>query len=68
MGVDSTFGPPPLQDPFAPGADVVMHSATKYFGGHSDLLVGVLGVKSKQEWQSVSSLAFWMVSGGELVD
>ncbi len=45
--VDSTFAPPPLQDPFKFGADVVMHSATKYFGGHSDLLAGVLAVKSK---------------------
>jgi cystathionine beta-lyase/cystathionine gamma-synthase len=35
--VDSTLGPPPLQDPFAHGADVVIHSGTKYFGGHSDL-------------------------------
>ncbi|ODQ60251.1 hypothetical protein WICANDRAFT_84160 [Wickerhamomyces anomalus NRRL Y-366-8] len=45
--VDSTFAPPPLQDPFKFGADVVMHSATKYFGGHSDLLAGVLAVKTK---------------------
>ncbi|KAJ9095387.1 hypothetical protein QFC20_006668 [Naganishia adeliensis] len=43
--VDSTFGPPGLQDPFAHGADVVMHSGTKYFGGHSDLLCGVLVVQ-----------------------
>ncbi len=33
--VDSTFAPPPLQDPFQQGADMVMHSGTKYFGGHS---------------------------------
>lgn len=44
--VDATFAPPPLQDPFAYGADIVMHSATKYFGGHSDLLAGLLVVKS----------------------
>ncbi|KAK9472965.1 pyridoxal phosphate-dependent transferase [Dipodascopsis tothii] len=43
--VDATFAPPPLQDPFAFGADMVMHSATKYFGGHSDLLAGVLVTK-----------------------
>ena len=43
--VDSTFAPPPLQDPFKQGADIVMHSATKYFGGHSDLLAGVLVAK-----------------------
>lgn len=40
--VDSTFAPPPLQDPFKWGADMVFHSATKYFGGHSDLLAGIL--------------------------
>ncbi|WWC64923.1 uncharacterized protein I303_107537 [Kwoniella dejecticola CBS 10117] len=49
--VDSTLAPPPLQDPFALGADVVMHSGTKYFGGHSDLLSGVLAVRN-DEWFS----------------
>lgn len=43
--VDSTFGPPGLQDPFLWGADVVMHSGTKYLGGHSDLLCGVLATR-----------------------
>ncbi|KAE8212291.1 hypothetical protein CF327_g4061 [Tilletia walkeri] len=47
--VDATFAPPPLQNPFDQGADMIMHSATKYFGGHSDLLVGVLAVKDKKE-------------------
>ena len=47
--VDATFGPPGLQDPFAWGADVVMHSGTKYLAGHSDMLCGVLAVK-KKEW------------------
>ncbi|CCH43805.1 Cystathionine gamma-lyase [Wickerhamomyces ciferrii] len=47
LSVDATFAPPPLQDPFKFGADIIMHSATKYFGGHSDLLAGVLAVKSK---------------------
>ncbi|KAK3394036.1 Cys/Met metabolism PLP-dependent enzyme-domain-containing protein [Podospora didyma] len=42
--VDATFAPPPLMEPFAYGVDVVMHSGTKYFGGHSDLLSGVLAV------------------------
>ncbi len=49
LAVDSTFAPPPLQDPFRWGADVVMHAGTKYIGGHSDLLCGVLAVKNK-EW------------------
>lgn len=44
--VDATFAPPPLQDPFLFGADMVMHSATKYFGGHSDLLAGCLVTKN----------------------
>lgn len=46
LSVDSTFAPVPLQDPFLFGADIVVHSATKYFGGHSDLLAGVLAVKT----------------------
>ncbi|CAN6657894.1 cystathionine gamma-lyase [Trichomonascus vanleenenianus] len=45
--VDSTFAPPPLQDPFKFGVDLVMHSATKYFGGHSDLLAGVIITKDE---------------------
>jgi len=35
-------------DPFQWGADYIMHSATKYFGGHSDLLAGVIVTKSEQ--------------------
>lgn len=44
LTVDATFAPPPLLAPFAWGADVVLHSGSKYFGGHSDLLCGVLVV------------------------
>lgn len=44
LTVDATFAPPPLQDPFAFGADYVMHSGTKYFGGHSDMLCGVVAI------------------------
>ncbi len=42
VAVDSTFATPLLQQPLSYGADVVMHSATKFIGGHSDLLAGVL--------------------------
>lgn len=49
--VDSTFAP--LQETFACGTDMVMHSATKYFGGHSDLLAGVLAVQSKSQWNQL---------------
>ena len=48
VGVDATFAPPPLMDPFKWGADYIMHSATKYLGGHSDLLAGVVVVKDKE--------------------
>lgn len=44
--LDSTFAPPPLLDPFKWGVDIIMHSATKYIGGHSDLLGGVLVTQS----------------------
>lgn len=42
LGVDSTFAPPSILRPLELGADIVMHSATKYLGGHSDCLAGVL--------------------------
>lgn len=43
--VDATFAPPPLSNPFDFDVDMIMHSATKYFGGHSDLLAGCLVTK-----------------------
>ncbi|THH33592.1 hypothetical protein EUX98_g557 [Antrodiella citrinella] len=51
--VDATFGPPPLQYPFKWGTDIVLHSGTKYFGGHSDLLCGILVVKTLDEWNEL---------------
>lgn len=51
LSVDATFAPPPLMRPFELGADIVMHSGTKYFGGHSDMLAGVLAVNPKHaDW------------------
>jgi cystathionine beta-lyase len=43
--VDSTFGPPALQDPFLWGADIFIHSGTKYIGEHSDMMCGILAVQ-----------------------
>lgn len=40
--VDNTFATPYLQNPLSLGADIVMHSATKYLGGHSDVVMGAL--------------------------
>src|SRR5271157_3691563 len=45
--VDNTFATPVLQKPLALGADMVMHSATKYLGGHSDLTAGALAGSKK---------------------
>jgi len=48
LAVDNTFATPYLQRPLDLGADIVMHSATKYIGGHSDLVMGALVVKDKE--------------------
>ena len=42
VGVDNTFATPYLQNPLNLGADIVMHSVTKYLGGHSDVVMGAL--------------------------
>jgi cystathionine gamma-lyase len=47
LGVDNTFATPVLTRPLELGADIVMHSATKYIGGHSDVLGGALVVKDR---------------------
>jgi cystathionine beta-lyase/cystathionine gamma-synthase len=45
--VDNTFASPALQNPLTLGADIVMHSATKYLGGHSDVIQGALIINDK---------------------
>jgi len=47
LAVDNTFATPYLQNPLDLGADIVMHSATKYLGGHSDVVMGALMVNDK---------------------
>jgi cystathionine beta-lyase len=46
--VDNTFASPALQQPLDLGADLVVHSATKYLGGHSDLIAGLVVTKEKE--------------------
>jgi cystathionine beta-lyase len=46
--VDNTFASPALQQPIKLGADIVVHSATKYLGGHSDLIAGLVITKTKE--------------------
>lgn len=48
FAVDNTFATPYLQKPLALGADIIMHSATKYLGGHSDVIAGALVIKDKE--------------------
>ena len=48
LAVDNTFATPYLQQPLDLGADIVMHSATKYLGGHSDVVMGALIVKDEE--------------------
>jgi cysteine-S-conjugate beta-lyase len=46
--VDNTFASPALQQPLTLGADIVVHSATKYLGGHSDLIAGLVVTKDEE--------------------
>jgi cystathionine gamma-lyase len=51
--VDNTFASPALQQPLALGADIVLHSMTKYLGGHSDVVGGALIAKSAERFEPV---------------
>lgn len=48
LAVDNTFASPYLQNPLSLGADIVMHSVTKYLGGHSDVVMGALIMNDDQ--------------------
>jgi len=61
VAVDNTFATPYLQLPLDLGADIVMHSATKYLGGHSDLVMGALMVK---DVKLAEELHFIQFAGG----
>ncbi|MDS0115914.1 PLP-dependent transferase, partial [Enterobacter hormaechei subsp. steigerwaltii] len=54
--VDNTFLSPALQNPLALGADLVLHSCTKYLNGHSDVVAGVVIAKDPEV---VTELAWW---------
>jgi cystathionine beta-lyase/cystathionine gamma-synthase len=61
MAVDNTFASPYLQNPLDLGADLVMHSATKYLGGHSDVVMGFLATNNQALHEE---LAFILNSSG----
>jgi len=57
LAVDSTVGTPVLTQPLALGADIVMHAATKYLGGHSDLIAGALVARENDAfWQRIRTV------------
>jgi cystathionine beta-lyase len=58
IAVDNTFATPYLQQPLDLGADIVMHSVTKYLGGHSDLLMGALIVKEPKLAEELHFIQF----------
>lgn len=55
--VDNTFASPYLQNPLDMGADIVMHSATKYLGGHSDVIMGALCVNNDTLYEQLAFIA-----------
>jgi cystathionine beta-lyase len=57
VAVDNTFASPYLQNPLALGADIVMHSVTKYLGGHSDVIMGALVVNDEKLHQELAFIA-----------
>ncbi|WP_298121358.1 cystathionine gamma-synthase [uncultured Aurantimicrobium sp.] len=58
--VDNTFATPALQRPFELGADVVLHSTTKYLGGHSDVVGGALVLKDAALAEKVAQIQNWL--------
>ncbi|MCG7500912.1 cystathionine gamma-synthase [Tenacibaculum sp. Mcav3-52] len=58
VAVDNTFATPYLQRPLDLGVDIVMHSATKYLGGHSDLVMGALMVKDAKLAEQLHFIQF----------
>ena len=52
VGVDNTIATPILQNPITLGADIVMHATTKYIGGHSDVLGGVIIMREENDWSA----------------
>lgn len=54
LAVDNTFASPYLQNPLALGADIVMHSVTKYLGGHSDVVMGALVLNDDKLYEQLA--------------
>lgn len=61
--VDNTFAPPPIQRPFAHGADIVVHSVTKYLNGHGDVIGGVVVANDEQHLADLRALGMSKLTG-----
>ncbi len=61
VAVDNTFATPYIQRPIDLGADIVMHSATKYLGGHSDVIAGALIAKDAELGENFTSFSLQAV-------
>ena len=61
--VDNTFAPPPVQKPFECGADIIIHSATKYLNGHGDVISGLAVSKRQDQLKSLKSLGMSKLTG-----
>ncbi|MBN8919376.1 MAG: PLP-dependent transferase, partial [Rhizobiales bacterium] len=66
LAVDSTVATPVLTQPLALGADIVMHSASKYLNGHSDVIAGALAARDAGAalWQAIVA---WRARGGAIL-
>lgn len=64
VAVDNTFASPYIQNPLDLGADLVMHSATKYLGGHSDVVAGAVVVKNEELAEKIH---FSLFAGGGIL-
>ncbi|MBR1374586.1 MAG: PLP-dependent transferase [Cardiobacteriaceae bacterium] len=56
VGIDNTFATPYLQNPLDLGCDIVVHSATKYLCGHSDVLMGITVTKNKEQAVAIKNM------------
>ena len=63
--VDNTFAPPPIQYPLACGADIVLHSMTKYLNGHGDVIGGAI-IGSSEDIGNIKTYASTKISGSIL--
>ena len=62
VAVDNTFASPYFQNPLSLGADIVVHSTTKYMGGHSDVIGGVAVLTSNEEYHE--AIEFYQNAAG----